>query len=678
MSTVRQRIFVCLIALVMVFGVVVSAAPDIAYAAGSELSYDKTNVMDDLTSSTVNGQPFDVKDYPYNEDSQAQIVNFVEYCYSYKGNMQGNYGLYVYVYNPQVLNISTNSKSNKIQMAVSYDAEGNPNDYAKFDLLFLSKSEDSNYKNLFYKFKVVDREINGTTFKDRVNSNERRYDVSGIELMEYGKVNAVEYSCGGSYIFTGYAEGYGPDPTAKSTLTSTVRQLETISLDVRGTNYRTESSSAGKDHQNQLESVYFSVDNDILERYGKLQKVKAEWYEYKTAPIVTISDKGIYDVLNGYVGTSIGEHTDNLRYSLGYGRNVISSTGSTVITYDWSYNVDCYSNVGLSTIVVDSYDICEMLPYLFYTGGTSVSDYTIPSDTLKQWIYGYDKSNAAGYLPVKDGQISADLFLDTVDQNRTRGYNCVEIDASEKYDLLSYTANHGFWDKVCDYGFFATLFGKVPTDENVFGIEPIYAVTDTDMSYGNEGIAKTLLISESDVDEFKEYYNNAKKQDKTTFLFRFAVTDYFAGAVDIDDSQSENGMLIKDTAYMAQETVFLDFDIIQLTFNRDGVYHVIPVVSSPVDVVGAITPPVEFEGYDWWKIVLAVILIVLLLIILAPVLPYILRVVVWLVCLPFKAIAALFKGVDNKRKRKTETKIQKEPAVKQTQKPPEDKDGLEV
>lgn len=678
MSTVRQRIFVCLIALVMVFGVVVSAAPDIAYAAGSELSYDKTNVMDDLTSSTVNGQPFDVKDYPYDEDSQAQIVNFVEYCYSYKGNMQSNYGLYVYVYNPQGLNISTNTKSNKIQMAVSYDSDGNPNDYAKFDLLFLSKSEDSNYKNLFYKFKVADREINGTTFKDRVNSNERRYDVSGVELMEYGKVNAVEYSCGGSYIFTGYAEGYGPDPAAKSTLTSTVRELETILLDVRGTNYRTESSSAGKDHQNQLESVYFSVDNDILERYGKLQKVKAEWYEYKTAPIVTISDKGIYDTLNGYVGKNIGEHTDSLRYSLGYGRNVISSPGSTVITYDWSYNVDCYSNVGLSTFVVDSYDICEMLSYLFYTGGTSVSDYTIPSDTLKQWIYGYDKSNSKGYLPIKDGQISADLFLDTVDQNRTRGYNCVEIDASEKYDLLSYTANHGFWDKVCDYGFFATLFGKVPTDENVFGIEPIYAVTDTDMSYDDEGIAKTLLISESDVDEFKEYYDNAKKQDKTTFLFRFAVTDYFAGDVDIEDSQSENGLLIKDTAYMAQETVFLDFDIIQLTFNRDGVYHVIPVVSSPVDVVGAITPPVEFEGYDWWKIVLAVILIVLLLIILAPVLPYILRAVVWLVCFPFRAIAALFKGIDNRRKRKTETKAQKEPVVKQTQKPPDDVDGLEV
>ena len=123
MSTVRQRLFVCLIALVIVFGVVVSAAPNIAYAESGELNYDKTSVMDDLSTSTVNGQPFDMKDYPYDEDSQAQIVNFVEYCYSYKGNMQSNYGLYVYVYNPQGLNLSTNSKGNKIQMAVSYDSE---------------------------------------------------------------------------------------------------------------------------------------------------------------------------------------------------------------------------------------------------------------------------------------------------------------------------------------------------------------------------------------------------------------------------------------------------------------------------------------------------------------------------------------------------------------------------
>ena len=157
---------------------------------------------------------------------------------------------------------------------------------------------------------------------------------------------------------------------------------------------------------------------------------------------------------------------------------------------------------------------------------------------------------------------------------------------------------------MCDYGFFSTLFGKVPTDNNVYGIEPIYAVKDSDISYDNNGISSALLLDKNDVDDFKTYYNNAKAQDKTTFLFRYAVTDYFAGTLTIDDSQSTNGLLIKDTAYMAKETVFMDFDIIQLTFNRDGVYHVIPVVSNPIDVVGAITPPVEFDGNNWWIIVL--------------------------------------------------------------------------
>ena len=174
---IRYRLLTCLIALVTVFGVVFTAAPSIAFAAGTELSFDGTSVTDDLTSSSAGGKTFDLKDYPYDESKQAQVINFVEYCYSYKANMRNNYGLYVYIYNPQGLNISTTSKSNNIQMATRYDEEGNPSDYAKFDLRFLSKSEESNYKNLFYKFKVVDKAIDGKTFAQRVNSNERRYDL---------------------------------------------------------------------------------------------------------------------------------------------------------------------------------------------------------------------------------------------------------------------------------------------------------------------------------------------------------------------------------------------------------------------------------------------------------------------------------------------------------------------
>ena len=637
----------------------------VAYAESNDgVQFDNTNVLDDLRSSTVDGKPFNLNEYPFDSTGlikSPKIINFVEYCYSFKVNMQDNYGLYIYFYNPQALELDTSNKGNKIQLAVKYDGDGTPTDYEKFDLQFCSVSTEPNYYRLFYKFKIVDKKgADGKTILQRVNSNERRYDISGVELVTKGNKNAVEYAVGGTYKFSGYVSGYGADETAPSNLTCSVTELETISLDVKSTNFRTQSSSAGKDHQNQLDSVYFSVDNSLLEKYGKLQKIKAEWYEYKTAPIVVVSDKGIYDTINGYVGKNIGEHTDGLRYSLGYDRNVISSQYSTVINYGWSYNVDCYSSVGLSTFVVGSADICPLLPYLFYTGGTSVSDYNIPTETLKQWIYTYDKSANNGYLPIKNGQISADLFMESVDDGRTFGYNCVEIDASEKYDLLSYSENHGFWDKVCDYGFFSTLFGKVPTDNNVYGIEPIYAVKDSDLSYDNNGISSALLLDKNDVDDFKTYYNNAKAQDKTTFLFRYAVTDYFAGTLTIDDSQSTNGLLIKDTAYMAKETVFMDFDIIQLTFNRDGVYHVIPVVSNPIDVVGAITPPVEFDGNNWWIIVLILIVVIIALILLAPILPTIIGLLVklivligkglwWLICAPFKLIGLLIEKIKDKR-----------------------------
>ena len=697
MSTVRQRIFVCLIALVIVFGVVFSAAPNIAYAESGELNYDKTNVMDDLSTSTVNGQPFDMKDYPYDEDSQAQIVNFVEYCYSYKGNMQGNYGLYVYVYNPQGLNISTNSKSNKIQMAVSYDSEGNPNNYAKFDLQFLSKSEDSNYKNLFYKFKVVDRKINGTTFKDRVNSNERRYDVSGIELVTYGANNATEYPVNGTYIFTGYAAGYGPDAGAKSTLESSVEYLETITLDVKHTFYRTQTSSKGAGYQNQLDTVYFAVPQRFFDTYGKLQRIKAEWYEYKTKDIVVTSNQDFYDKAYPWIGRQTGafdqfgmtEHNEEIHYALG--QNAGDGGGGMMIA-KWGWNLGSgYLHVPAPALYylfkVD--DIEEYDPY-----ADIVSIGGVESNALYEYIKNYNKTFDNGTLPIKDGTISADLFADDIDDYRKmdtefgkiqQGYSYYDFDAD--VDLQKLTSwqetDPSFWDNWVNWGLWDTIFGGIPEEESKT-VSPIYIVQESDLDGSDNEVADRLLINANDVQALRDYFKDATmvsgKDDekKQVVLFRFATTDYYSAAVDIMELRT----ILPDKhtsgqAYRAWESVFFDFDIIQLTFNRDGVYTVIPVVSSPMDIVNAITPPVQMPSeWEWWQILLAIVLIVLLIIILFPILPYILKFLFWLICLPFRAIAALFKGIDNQRKRKA--KAQKEPAIKQTQKPPDDADGLEV
>ena len=58
-------------------------------------------------------------------------------------------------------------------------------------------------------------------------------------------------------------------------------------------------------------------------------------------------------------------------------------------------------------------------------------------------------------------------------------------------------------------------------------------------------------------------------------------------------------------AYYAQQTIFLNFDIIQLTFNKEGVLTVIPVVSDPIDIINPYTPPdtVHGNGAIDWKLV---------------------------------------------------------------------------
>ena len=92
-----------------------------AYAdTGGELNYDNTNVLDDLKSATVDGQPFDLLAYPKNPFGTPQVITFAEYCYSQYENGNGNYALYVYVYNPALTEFSLISQRNKIEISSDF------------------------------------------------------------------------------------------------------------------------------------------------------------------------------------------------------------------------------------------------------------------------------------------------------------------------------------------------------------------------------------------------------------------------------------------------------------------------------------------------------------------------------------------------------------------------------
>ena len=101
---------------------------------------------------------------------------------------------------------------------------------------------------------------------------------------------------------------------------------------------------------------------------------------------------------------------------------------------------------------------------------------------------------------------------------------------------------------------------------------------------------------------------------------------------------------------MAWESVFFDFDVIELTFNREGKYTVIPAVSRPIDMVNGLIPPNDLDEGCNSKLIIGVALLLLLVIILAPLLPYLVRAVIWVISLPFKAIAAIVKAIQKNKK----------------------------
>ena len=53
---------------------------------------------------------------------------------------------------------------------------------------------------------------------------------------------------------------------------------------------------------------------------------------------------------------------------------------------------------------------------------------------------------------------------------------------------------------------------------------------------------------------------------------------------------------------MAQETVNLDFDIIDVTCSKGEIETVIPIVSSPIEIIPDVTPPlITKEDDDFWE-----------------------------------------------------------------------------
>ena len=611
-----------------------------------EISYEQTDVLDDLSGAVIGGKPFDIADYPFDERGKPQIVAFAEYGYSFYADNQGDYGLYAYVYNSQGQAIDTDTDRNKIALAY-----GGQENWTKYNLEFLDYSSEAGYEGLFYKLRVSLTEDEKSDILGSVAQNARVYEISGIEL-SVGNI-VTDYTVAMRYTYSGYALGYGSALATESSLACTADGFEKyLNLDVYSTYYRPEGTNGENDYtQDSLHSVYFAVPKDVAEEYGGLSAVHATWLDAVLAPVLVTGNKDAYDAILPYLGQDIGQNTDALDYAY-VGDAEFGATGGFGET-GWGgafgYNFpEAWMGLGGDGVINSTDRVISVLYWLFYAGEgeNSADEYALSSEVIEEKLVELTEQYGGELV---NNRYSRVLF-DSVAEEFTE----INIAAEFEYDLRNEVLGSSWWDK---------LWGITHDESAAFdGIKAIYEVQEGDFVIRDnvldtEETADNLYIAPEDVEAFKEFYDE-NKADSVVYLFRYQVSDYISAEASLfePDNFIGNAWSRTDTnAYFMQETVNLDFDIIDLTFTKDNVDTVIPVVSDPINNIPDGTPPVYTETDDDfdWKTLLGIILGAILLIVFLPLIatlvPYLVKGIVWVLLLPVKGIAAIIDSLKKRR-----------------------------
>ena len=637
LRNIIKQIIAFLLVLLVCIGVVMGGQGNLSASAASEMqaALEERNVLDDLTGGTVGGKKFSLADYPHNSDGKPQIISFTEFCYSYYAEKQGDYGLYVYVYNPQDIAFDTQTSRNQIQLTY-----GSKAGYAKYPLIFCNYSTQAGYEGRFFKFRVQLTDSQRSDILKTIKPDARVYKVSGIELSYRGTV--TDYPCAQSYTYTGFAQGYGSELATSDTLSCRVNGFEKyLTLDVHSTYYRPEGTNGKNDYtQDSLHSVYFAIPRSIVSEYGKMTAVHATWLDATLAPVLVTGNKEAYDAILLYLGQSIGTNTEGLEHAyVGSANYTVTSWAGVTALYGWdcayTFNLpSSWSKLG-GTVVNKTAREVSSLYWLAYAGeGTdSADEYVLSSEEIETKL----KEHTQKY----GGELVNDRYSRVLFDTMAEAFTEVNIRADEEYSLTNEVLGSSWWDKLWGITYPSTFDG----------IKAIYEVTDADFKSDEKATCDGLFIAAQDYAEFKEFYN-AKKAENIVYLFRYQVTDFISSEATHFVPESGLGEKIgawnsEDTnAYFMQETVNLDFDIIDVTCTKDNVETVLPVVSSPIDNIPDGTPPVHTtsdKSLSWWQILLAVLALILVVILLFKFAPVLVFAVGKVIALPFKAIGAASK-----------------------------------
>lgn len=597
--------------------------------AANMTSYDETSIDEDMSD-------IDVLEYPKNPLGSPRVIMVQEYCYTVRKNLAEYYGIYVYVYNPTEKEIAP-EKDNVVSMAVSYGTDGKPSSYENVKLIYL----DKNSTNRFYKFKIENPLEFLTIEKAYMEKyGKRRYDIGGIQLYHTDGTDSNDSKVGKTYYFSGYGKGCGADYNAESTLTCNEEVLETLSLTVTPTQFRVGDSNGKDDYtRDSLHSVFFSVPNKNLEESGDLWGVKAQWLDAVLKPALVTGNQDAYKAMKEYLGLIL-DSSSELNYGyLGIVSEFGGSAGVNMTSISAKYSYRCPSSWS-GTVVVSDNKI-QSLYLMFNSGSTknSADSYVVSSEKILEAA----KNSVSKY----GGELVNDKYSKSIFESVADEYTVVELNNDDnEFNLESGTLTKTLWQK---------LFGGntyVPDEGKFEHLKVVVPVTSEDISdLSDEDVSDTFCVGLCDVSALRKAVKNAEINNETVYLFRYQVTDY----VSIESSLYEKGSLlgveawskVDTNAYFFQETVNLDFEVIDLKFKKEDVVTVIPVVMSPIDIFPSADAPVDTTDdketfANLIKVIFGVIGLLLLLVFLMPILPYIVQGIVWVITLPFRLLKKIF------------------------------------
>lgn len=553
-----KRILSLMLAVMMI---VFSAIPVSAAETDSE-------VYADLTASKLDGVKFDPTDYPKDAtDTGVYLLTVNER--GYKTTDMSNYGFYVYLYNPSGIALSVSSTRNQIQMATAWDSTTQlPTDWAKFNLEFVSVSDEEGYEYVYYKFKVGS-EVNGTnTLANYIEPLGRFYDISGFEVQKMSITNATESTVDMRYAY------YGTEAAGNKTCKASI--IDTLELEVHHTYFRTESSSHGVGHQNQLNAVYFNVPADYWLTYDFLYSIEAYWEEYRTTPMIVTDNTTVASLLTTWRGRGNGSGYNSSNPLSLYSEPAKGTSGNiTVWTYPWTYNTEMANTTAFRTVTLEN---SEAITWSFLSDEIELRQADISSQT----VLDYWETHGETYRERMITEEGVNEFYN----DRVAGPQTHSIRFDETFEMASYSSNHNWLQQLLHYNIFNGGAGTNLKDD-YSGIIAIEDVSSAHVNLRAEELAARYYVNPADADDFKSVVDAGKNNGMKTIVFRFAVTDYFAEEV----TAMVNNEVVDGTTYRAEQTAFLNFDIISLTFQKEASLYTIPVSSSPSDFIGGIDSP---------------------------------------------------------------------------------------